>query len=101
MPGTRKWLVLALTIIARPAVDVRTQAILAVASTASVANETAALAHDLSTSSILGDGCVHFDNHAACNEHLPLSFGASTQSQESDQLTVISSATPHHVTTSN
>ena len=34
------------------------------------------------TSSILGDGGVHFDP-AACDEHLPLSFAASTQSQAS------------------
>ena len=31
---------------------------------------------------LIGDGCVHFDP-AACNEHLPLSSGASSQSQAS------------------
>ena len=51
-------------------------------------------------SSILGDGGVHFDP-AACREHLPLSFGASTPSQASTWLPAISSATPHHVSASN
>ena len=52
------------------------------------------------TSSILGDGGVHIDP-AACNEHLPLSFVASTQAQASTRLPAISSATSRHVSASN
>ena len=43
---------------------------------------------------------VYFDP-AACNEHLPLSFAASTQSQASTRLPAISTATPYHVSASN